>query len=73
MPLLLYFFLVAMLVGIGIRAISGKGLAITMHRSFHGPLARPLGLLFLLAGLALAAWLALEPALVDLLWRGRPA
>jgi hypothetical protein len=44
-----------------------------MHRSFHGPLARPLGLLFLLAGLALAAWLALDPALVDLLWCGRPA
>jgi len=73
MPLLLYFFLVAMLVGIGIRAISGKGLALTMHRSLHGSLARPLGLLFLLAGLALATWLALDPSLVDLLWRGHPA
>ena len=71
MHLVLYLFLLIMLLVIGLRAITGHGLKLTLFRTFHGAAARPLGVLSLAAGLALAAWLALHPDLASILWQGR--
>ena len=70
MHLILYVFLVVMLLGIGVRALAGRGLALTLLRSYHGPAARPLGALFIVGALALALWLAWHPELASFFWNG---
>lgn len=70
MHLFLYVFLVVMLLGIGVRAIAGYGLALTLSRTYHGQLARPLGILFIAIALFLAGWLALNPSFAAHLWQG---
>lgn len=70
MPLVLYVFLVVMLLGTGVRAVAGHGLALTLYRNYHGQLARPIGMLFIAIALSLAGWLALNPSFAAHLWQG---
>ena len=49
-----------MLLITGVRALRGRGLALTFSRSFNGPAARPIGMLFVVIALGLLAWLALD-------------
>ena len=58
---ILYLFIVVMLLVIGLRALSGRGLALTLSRSSDGPAARPVGLLFVVLALGLVVWLTVDP------------
>ena len=64
---ILYLFIIAVLLVTGLRALSGRGLALTLSRSFNGSAARPVGLLFVVLALGLVAWLALDQRVSDAL------
>lgn len=40
------------LVGVGLKAVLGRGLALTLYRSSHGPNAKSWGAVFLIVGIA---------------------
>ena len=58
---ILYLFIVVMLLVTGLRAVAGRGLALTLSRSSNGPAARPVGLLFVVLALGLVVWLIVDP------------
>ena len=58
---ILYLFIVVMLLVTGLRALSGRGLALTLSHSLNGPAARPIGVLFVVLALGLVVWLTVDP------------
>ena len=67
MHFLLYLFLIGTLLWIGSRALLGKGLALTLFKSYKGPYAKILGALCLVMGFLLLGLILSRPELPALL------